>query len=170
MHPRVKIARQIEIGINRFSRAIWKARKTRENVANADKTKTRGAKKVLHFIIPAEYPACTRRRRRRRRRWWRWQRWRYRSCSISAVHFMLRIVTHAREPRGGTNISRTLYDLRNINIFLLPTTRSYDPTHFLLCAFLTCVFYASRNYKRKDISLFIFTFTLINHKFFFSGK
>lgn len=77
-----------------------------------------------------------------------------RSCSISAVHFMLRIVTHAREPWGGTNISRTLYDLRNINIFLLPTSRSYDSTHFLLHAFLTCVFYASRNYKRENIVIY----------------
>lgn len=41
-----------------------------------------------------------------------------RSYSISAVHFMPRIVTHAREPRGSTDIPRTLYNLRNI--FLLP--------------------------------------------------
>lgn len=51
-----------------------------------------------------------------------------RSYSISAVHFMPRIVTHAREgTRGGINIPRTLYELRNINIFLLPMTcRRYD--------------------------------------------
>lgn len=54
-----------------------------------------------------------------------------RSYNISAVHFMPRIVTHARELRGSTDIPRTLYNLRNINIFLLPMTHRRYATRFV---------------------------------------
>jgi len=96
-----------------------------------------------------------------------------RSYSISAVHFMLRIVTHARELRGGTDIPRTLYDLRNINIFLLPTTRSYDPTSFFV-PFSLCIFYDPRNYKCNDVVIYRYASMLLNSfmraNFFFSRR
>lgn len=127
--------------VNRFSHLTTrrKARKTREDARNADKTKTRDEGSPVFYYSgrisdvhddgdgdggdsDADEDDG-------------------RSYSISAVHFMLRIVTHAREPRGGTDIPRTLYDLRNINIFLLPMTCSYDPTSFFV-PFSLCISYA----------------------------
>lgn len=90
-----------------------------------------------------------------------------RSYSISAVHFMLRIVTHAREPREGSNIPPHIvrsakhqhlpasYDLILRSHFLLPCLASF--TRRGITSAMTSLFTDTLS-RYKHFTTFLFFF------------
>lgn len=65
------------------------------------------------------------------------------SDSISAVHFMTRIVTHAREPRGGTNVHCTTCETSTSSCFLRSAAATMLAPSFHFVPFLYPCFVSS---------------------------